>query len=106
MNSDTPKNSGGPLKKVQVLIQTSVFVCRGGMSRRCSQTFLSPDVTKRLRGYLLSEVEVCQVWGGGGEGLGKFVCVYVKEEREGEVESVCVLRPYLLCPTCEALVQV
>ena len=39
-----------------------------------SKTFLSRDVTNRLRGYLLSEVEVYQVWGGGG-GAEKFVCL-------------------------------
>lgn len=38
------------------------------------KTFLSHDVTSRLRGYLLSEVEVYQVWGGGG-GAEKVVCL-------------------------------
>lgn len=59
-----------------------MFVCRGsvlpcvapGLS---SKTFLSRDVTNRLRAYLLSEVEVYQVWDGGGGAL--------KEEEEGVV---------------------
>lgn len=64
-----------------------------------SKTFLRRDVTNRLRGYLLSEVEVYQAWGGGGGGgTAEFVCLSQakregsvrRRKREGGVSVFCV----------------